>query len=122
MTRRSPSSVSPIDPANVFSEQKSSPTLKVDLNCKTAEPAKLKISQDQVLLYGKTCGRSLKPQEVRITNRTNGFNASYFDKGAGLYQTDLIQLNDGENEIEIQFLDPSGKPTESLVKVFTTNI
>jgi len=48
--------------------------------------------------------------ELLITNTTNGFTATVFNKSSSghEYQTDLIQLNEGENLIQISYTTEDG--------------
>lgn len=65
------------------------------------------------------CGGLSKKQnsEVVILNLTNGFTASVFSLSTGELQTDLIQLQEGSNEILIKHFVPDGTLREEKISV-----
>jgi hypothetical protein len=54
--------------------------------------------------------------DISITNHTNGFTASviFLKKG---FTTDFIDLNEGENQLEIQAKDDKGQKVSQRIKV-----
>ncbi|MNL75426.1 hypothetical protein D3C87_2012290 [compost metagenome] len=66
--------------------------------------------------------KNFNSENVEIINRSNGYTASIFDSGKNKYQTDLIQLVQGENEITVRYQDASGKTQEEVLKVLSSQI
>jgi hypothetical protein len=81
--QRSPASISTIE--------------KLKLDCNTPEMPNHQVSH-LVQMEGKICGRNYK-----IINHTNGFEASVITHG-NEFITDMLQLNPGENKIEVTYL------------------
>ncbi len=62
-----------------------------------------------IQLHGRACLKLKNNSSPVITNLTNGFQGAYFQAGREQYKTDLIQLNEGENKIQVEFQNASGK-------------
>lgn len=77
--------------------------LEWDWSCRKNAPATAEVDGNQLRLKGKACDHAFSPEKLTITNVTNGFTASIFDKGHREYETDLIQLNAGSNEIHLRY-------------------
>lgn len=93
-----------------------------DLSC-TKKPAQtISVRGGFVQFQGKNCAQGLEVNEVEIVNKSNGYTASVFSRGANKYQTDLIQLQSGENEIAIRYREHSGKAVEEVIHVRSTKI
>lgn len=88
-----------------------------DLSCDKHASSVLRVSSDHVQFHGRTCLREGQGGEVEIINRTNGYTASIFFQGSNKYQTDLIQLQQGDNEIAIRYRERSGKMVEEVILV-----
>lgn len=88
-----------------------------DLSCAKKAAAILKVSAGHVQFHGKNCLQGDQGGDVEIVNRTNGYTASVFFRGSDKYQTDLIQLQSGDNEIAIRYRERSGKTVEEVVLV-----
>lgn len=88
-----------------------------DLSCAKASVVDYKIEGTYFQLKGKDCGKGSENSKVSITNKTNGFTASVFFTSGKEYQTDLIQLKDGENQIVIQYQDALGHQEEHVLNV-----
>lgn len=87
-----------------------------DLSCaKNSGAVPMEVHGGFVQLQGKSCLNKSQRQQVEILNKTNGYTASIFDSGSDKYQTDLIQLADGDNEISVRYREPSGKTVESVI-------
>lgn len=111
---RTPASLPPI-PA-ITSEKNLGRFFNYDLSCaKKSGVVPLEVQGGFVQLQGKSCLNKNQRHQVEIVNKTNGYTASIFDSGADKYQTDLIQLADGENEISVRYREPSGKTVESVI-------
>lgn len=92
---------------------------KLDLNCSRKPAGNMSVQGSFVQFQGKSCLKSL---DVEIVNKSNGYTASVFQRGEGGYQTDLIQLESGENEIAIRYRERSGKSVEEIVRVLSKKI
>lgn len=87
-----------------------SPLTQLDVSCVGAKQSPLKVHEAFVQFHGKNCLKGESREKIEIINRSNGYTASIFQSGSDRYQTDLIQLNNGENEIHIRY------PTEAGIK------
>lgn len=100
--------------------------VKFDLNCRPLKGDPVDLTQGSlargpqsfnrlivrggfVQLHGKSCLKLKDKSSPIITNITNGFQGVYFQAGQGNYKTDLIQLNEGENKIKVEFQNSAGK-------------
>ena len=110
---RLPASIPPTAPATV-SDIKTK--LALDLNCKlNKKMTGQKVVGQWTQLKGHLC-KGDKLKLVEITNLSNGFTASVFNIGTENYQTDLIQLNQGSNQIRVRLTPHKGEVEE---KTFT---
>lgn len=89
-----------------------------DLSCAKKKLSLYKVSGSLIQLQGKNCLK--KPSDIEIMNRSNGYTASVFQKGSEKYQTDLIQLQKGDNEIVIRY-EASGKSMEEVVHIHASD-
>lgn len=104
---RNPASVSPAQLTTPVSKPlKNSQLLQeaitISLNCQKNK--KIATKSTMIMLRGQHCFKDLKGDEVKMTNLKNGFEASFFALEKNQFNTDLIQLSDGTNEIEIQVI------------------
>ncbi len=115
-------------PASVPAKTSSLPTsalsyfTQYDLSCAKKSLSKLKVSGSYVQFQGKNCLKNFKNGDVEIVNKSNGFTASVFSSGSDKYQTDLIQLQNGDNEIGIRYRERSGKAVEEVVRISASQI
>lgn len=93
----------------------------MDLSCAAKKSIELKVSGSFLQLKGKNCLKNFKQDRMQIVNQSNGFTASFFEYGSGQYQTDLIQLKEGENQITIRY-QSSGNAIEQVLKVTASAI
>lgn len=93
-----------------------------DLSCTKKSVSELTVSGPYVQFQGRNCLKNFKSGDVEIVNKSNGYTASIFASGSDKYQTDLIQLQQGENEIAIRYRESSGKPVEVVVRVRSSKI
>lgn len=93
-----------------------------DLNCAKKAAGKVTVTGGYVQFQGKNCLKNLKDGELEIINKSNGYTASIFNSGADKYQTDLIQLQNGDNEIAIRYRERSGKAVEEVVRIHSSKI
>ncbi len=71
-----------------------------EIPCKT-DALSMEVKGEFVRLKGTTCAASQKIQSLSVRNETNGFTATVFAKSASQFETDLIELSQGENWLEI---------------------
>lgn len=62
---------------------------------------------------GKNCSHPM----VSIKNTTNGFTGALFSYGKNDFTSDLIDLNGGENQIEITYRNTEGAEFSKMIKV-----
>lgn len=93
-----------------------------DLSCTKKSVTTVSVQGSFVQFQGKNCVKSLQQDDVEIVNKSNGYTASIFKRGTDKYQTDLIQLKAGDNEIAIRYRERSGKSVEEVVRVHSTKI
>jgi len=91
--------------------------ISYDLSCSKMKAADFKVVGGYLQLKGKDCSKGTGMPKLSITNKTNGFTASVFVLNGKEYQTDLIQLMEGENQISIQYKSSGGKLEEHLLNV-----
>lgn len=116
---REPASISP----QVLKEKKPrAPFQTVDLKCTNKVLSPLTVLGGHIQFQGKHCLINLKDGDVEIINKSNGFTASIFLHGSDKYQTDLIQLQPGDNEIAIRYREGSGKSVEEVIHVLASSI
>ena len=118
VSSRSPASV----PKKMTSQSESAlrQFTQYDLRCAKKGTQKVSVNSPFLQLQGKHCLKSVNDGEVEIFNKSNGYTASIFQRGSDNYQTDLIQLQKGENEITIRYREPSGKSVEEVVHVHSS--
>lgn len=88
-----------------------------DFSCGKTKATDFKVEGAFLQLKGKDCTKNGQMPNLSITNKSNGFTASVFLLNDKEYQTDLIQLKEGENQISIQYQTPSGKTEEYILNV-----
>lgn len=93
-----------------------------DLSCAKKGLSELKVSGSYVQFQGKNCLKNFKVSDIEIINKSNGYTASIFGSGTDKYQTDLIQLQKGDNEITIRYRERSGKAVEEVVRILSSQI
>lgn len=94
--------------------------IRFDVSCALSadkHPPQFVVSGSYIQLKGKNCNKN-----IRIQNKTNGYQASYFEAGQGQYKTDLIQLDEGENKILLEYENSRGQKREMLVLVTSRRI
>jgi hypothetical protein len=95
--------------------------VSLDVNCRREDKREVAVKGSLLQIYGKDC-ISEKTGEIKIVNRSNGYTASVFPRGNEGFQTDLIQLVEGQNEIVIEYKNPNGKKFERQVLVNSSHI
>lgn len=91
--------------------------ITLDVSCVRKKLATFKAEGSFVQIKGKDCRKKAAKNSIAITNKTNGFTASIFELNGNEYQTDLIQLKPGENQILVQVKSPAGSTEEQTIKV-----
>ncbi len=87
----------------------------LDWNCaESKETPKLKGTH--VRLKSKYCDKTESPS-VKIINQKNGYTAAVFLAAKG-FSTDFIDLDDGENQLLIEWKNPKGQKVQREFKVF----
>jgi hypothetical protein len=98
---------------NLISEN----SINFDFRCAKDAALEFKVQGSYVQLKGRDCGKNTSAPKLSVTNKTNGFTASVFFTDGKQYQTDLIQLKEGENQIQIQYETSSGKSEQRILNV-----
>jgi hypothetical protein len=91
--------------------------ISYDFACNKTKVTDFHVEGGYLQLKGKDCSKGSHSTKLSITNKSNGFTAAVFMLNEKEYQTDLIQLQEGENQISIQYQTPSGQIEEYLLKV-----
>jgi hypothetical protein len=91
--------------------------INYDFSCAKITVTDFKVEGAFLQLKGKDCTKNSQSPKLSITNKSNGFTAAIFLLNAKEYQTDLIQLKEGENQISIQYQMPSGQIEEHVLNV-----
>lgn len=93
-----------------------------DLSCsKKSMGAEIAVNGSFVQIQGRNCIKGFKSSALEIINLKNGFTASVFESGPNRYQTDLIQLEQGDNEIAIRYKE-RGTVVEEVLRVRANRI
>ncbi len=95
---------------------------RYDVSCAKKAAAAFVVSGNYVQLQGKNCLKNFKDGDIEIINKSNGYTASVFPSGTDKYQTDLIQLQNGDNEIAIRYRERSGKAVEEVLRIRSPQI
>jgi len=77
----------------------------------------VQIRGEFVQMKGRNCDPKKFSSELKIVNETNGYTASIIPLGADGYQTDLIQLNEGKNQILIRYQSLDGESFEKKIEL-----
>ena len=99
----------------------SSQLVSLDVSCRREDKREIAVKGSLLQIHGKDCITD-KTGEIKIINKSNGYTASVFPRGTEGFQTDLIQLVEGQNEIVIEYVNPSGKKLERQVLVNSSHI
>jgi len=91
-----------------------------DFDCEKEINKKISVRGALLQIRGKGC--QVNNEDLLIVNESNGYTASIFLKNNREFQTDLIQLIEGENQIFIQFQNAHGVKTEQRILVQSTHI
>ena len=97
--------------------KKPAPFTQFDLKCTKKATTGLVVNDHFMQIQGKNCLKSFNVEKLEIVNKSNGYTASIFATGLDQYQTDLIQLKNGDNEIVIRYSPNSGIWVEEVLKV-----
>lgn len=125
LSSRQPASVKPVfqDSAGVDKlANQVHQELAIDFNCQKNLTKNVSVHTRLVQFRGQGCLKSFDHGRLTIINQSNGYTASIFQINGGQYETDMIQLNEGENKIMIQYLEPSGHKIEQELSVVSTHI
>jgi hypothetical protein len=72
------------------------------------------VSASYVRLAGTPCG---KAEDLEVVNKTNGFSAAVIFTPGGKFTTDFIDLQDGENQLEVTETQSNGTKVSRLFQV-----
>lgn len=117
---RAPSAVGPVSLRPITPSLREA-MIEWNWECRAAAVSEAKVKGGHLRLKGKSCATGFSPDRLSITNETNGFTASVFDKGRQEYETDLIQLRQGDNRIRVQYVNSSGKTVEKILTVISSS-
>lgn len=98
-----PKKASPADETKTFTSK------SLEMNCEFNLPDQ--IDANSFRLLGKNC------RIEALTNKTNGFTASFFNGNENKWSTDFIYLSEGQNELYLEFFDKSGKLNSKTVTI-----
>ena len=103
-----------------------SPAANFDFNCQKDVLKKLVkefiVKGAYLQIRGKGCLKAMQDDQVVIVNKSNGYTAAVFPMGQEEFQTDLIQLIEGQNQILIQYQNSNGKKFQREVVVNSSHI
>jgi hypothetical protein len=92
--------------------------VRLDLSCQPrVQDVNLQVKGEFIQLQGLNCWENKKPEAVEIINTSNGYSATVFQVGSEKYQTDLIQLSKGLNELKIHYHAMTGHSVEQTVRI-----
>jgi hypothetical protein len=91
--------------------------LEVNFNCLKEKLEKANVRADFIQLHGRNCLDLKKGSEIEMTNKANGFTASVFQIADKSYQTDIIPLSPGINEISVKAVENDGKSYEYSLEI-----
>ncbi len=122
--RRQPSSVTKSErEIDLEKNLSASPvTASFHFNCLKNLQKEVTVKGSYLQIRGKDCTKAGQGDQLSIVNKSNGYTAAVFKTGRDEFQTDLIQLIDGQNQILIQFQNSSGKKFQHEVVVKSSHI
>jgi hypothetical protein len=110
-------------PASVVKKEVvSQASANFDFNCQKEASKELTVKAPLLQIRGKGCITDIHIGQISIVNKSNGYTASVFNTGHEEFQTDLIQLVEGQNQILIQYQNASGKKFERRLLVKSSHI
>ena len=113
---RSPSSIGGQELAQFKPTETKTLQAQFNVQCSKSKRADLRQKSEFIQLQGEPCVKNFQAQQLEIINKRNGYTASIFPIKNGRYQTDLIQLEPGENEILVRYLNSSGQFSEEIFR------
>lgn len=121
--RRQPASVVKNESASLEKALSSTQsTANFDFNCLKDSQKELVVKGAYLQIRGKGCAKAAQSDQISIINKSNGYTAAVFPTGQEEFQTDLIQLIEGQNQILIQYQNSSGKKFQKEVLVNSSHI
>lgn len=109
--QRAPASAPDIEVTPSAALPKVDSLLKQDL-CKNQNISELQSGLDHIQLKGNLCLGAKKIREIQITNQSNGHVATVFVFDETKYQTDVLPLSSGLNDIQARVIYMDGKSEE----------
>lgn len=111
---RSPASIEPLKPKPTRNKFQA---IALDLCNGKEKSLEMNVSGQFIQMKGRACDEKTTSKAITIINQTNGFTASVMPFGKDQFQTDLIQLNQGSNQIVIQYFSPKGVKIEQKIQL-----
>lgn len=93
----------------------------VEWTCDQQPPKPFAVQGRHVQMKGKGCGADFKAERVTIVNETNGFTASVFEKSKANFETDLIQLREGQNRVRVTYQMSSSRKFETVFDITSSS-
>jgi hypothetical protein len=93
----------------------------IEINCGRKLAQEMRVNSPWAQIKGRYCKPS-KGKVVEVINKSNGFTASLFEFEGENYKTDLIQLSQGINEIQIRSSHSDGQLEEQTIIVHSSSI
>lgn len=113
---RAPASVSPEVEVPVSALAKLKEDSVLDVDCKKEELS-AQVQGGQLRFRGRSCFRGERLDRLEISNLTNGTSVIIMRRGTSEYETDLMPLSAGDNQVRIARIDDSGRRIERIFKV-----
>lgn len=96
-------------------------TLKLDCQDLFANNAKLTsatVSSGHVILKFSRCNSTItEMKKIELVNKTNGYNAQLFKLNKAELNSDFIQLDEGENQLEFEISLNDGQKKLQILKI-----
>lgn len=121
---RSPASIKPVEFVNDNHKVAVKPfetTLKLDCQELFSEHAiktSASVSSDHVILKVSNCSHALSQlKNIDLVNKTNGYNAQLFKLNKAELNSDFIQLDKGENQLQFEISLNDGQKKQQIFKI-----
>lgn len=118
---RAPAAIGSVSKTPTKNMPTSSQLVNLEFNCRKEARRQVAVKGSLLQIHGREC-MTEDSGPINIVNKSNGYTASVFPKGNEGFQTDLIQLIEGQNEIIIEYKSPTGKKFERQVLVNSSHI
>lgn len=96
-------------------------TLKLDcqeLFVENSKYSSASVSSDHVILKLSQCGEAIgQIKKIELMNKTNGYNAQLFKLNKAEFNSDFIQLDEGDNQLEFEISLNDGQKKSQIFKI-----